>query len=79
MESPWIEGTKVFQVVMTKMVAMSIFDLLQNPKASTLVTLYVGLGTQVLQISLNDDPPLTLALFMARSTVVHYAVILKNA
>ena len=44
-ESPWIEGTKVLSgghCHMTKMAAMSTFDLLQNLKASMVETLYVG-------------------------------------
>ena len=63
-ESPWIEKTKVLSGGhghMTKMAAVSTFDLLQNPKANTLETLYVGLGMQGLSVSLNYEPALTLA------------------
>ena len=41
--------------------------LLQNQKSYDLETWHVLLGTQVLQVYINDDPGLTLTYFTARS------------
>ena len=62
---------------MTKMAAMPIYCkkslknlLLQNQKSYGPETWHVALGTQALQVYINDDPGLTLTYFTARSNWV---------
>ena len=46
--------------------------LVQNQKSYDLETWHVALGTQALQLNINDDPGLTLTYFTARSNWVTY-------
>ena len=79
-EPPWEVGNNVYingTGHMTKMAAMPIYCkkslknlLLQNQKSYGPETWHVALGTQSLQVYINDDPGLTLTYFTARSNWV---------